>query len=111
MSTMLPHSTARTPFADVAALSNQWALASQACNQALFTLLDAQTVWWKDAERHAAQLMQPWLSPSAALTSVQPFVGFHVAPLMPPLADGLQGLWDGWGRIWVNALQHDAAER
>lgn len=101
--------TPRTPF-DLTAPFEPWVDAAQTYNRWLIGLLDVQTLWWKDVERRAAGLMQGWLGPVLPPASAQALTDAAQGLAAPNLALAWQRAWaDGW-QVWVNALQHDAAE-
>lgn len=109
MSTTLPALSPEGSHIGVATLSRQWSDGSLAYGQWLMTLLDAQTVLCKNMERHVANLMQPWLVPSAPSPSAQPlFDAAQGLGLFGP--EALQRAWSDWAQVWVGALRHDAAE-
>lgn len=102
--------TSLRPFFDLTAPFEPWVDAAQTYNRWLIGLLDVQTLWWKDAERRAACLMQGWLGPVLPPASAQALADAAQGLAAPNLPLALQRSWvDGW-QVWVNALQHDAAE-
>jgi len=98
--------TSAAPMADAASLYRQWAAGPLVYGRWLIALLDSQTAWWKAAEGCLAGLAQPVFDPrvAAARYASSPHGG-------TPFADAaLQLAWEGWARLWLDALRHDATE-
>ena len=98
-----PHSP-EARLAEAASLCRQWAAAPLAYDRFLIAMLDIQTAWWKVAEGVLAGLTRPVFDPrvAAARYAMAPHGG-------SPFADAaLQMAWEGWARLWLDALRHDA---
>lgn len=99
-------STTPAPNAYAASLPREWAAAPLVYGRLLIALLDSQTAWWKAAEGCLAGLAQPVLDPRVAATlyANAPYGGSHFA------VAALQMVWEGWARLWLDALRHDAEQ-
>ncbi|MDR7270260.1 hypothetical protein J2X20_002918 [Pelomonas saccharophila] len=94
---------------DWSSFSRQWAAGSLAYGHWMMRLLDAQTAWWRSAEREMANLMQSWIAPGSPPPSAQPLVdAAQGLGMFDPSA--LQKAWTDWAQVWAGALRHDATE-